>query len=74
VSAPKWAVGMRRIAPGIYVSLDGKTVEVDAAEMCESHGLPCTPENQDIVEEALRRAMPDFFSGARLEVIEKDER
>lgn len=72
MSAPKWSVGMRMLAPGIYS--DGKTIHMDGVEMCESMGYPATRENQRIVEDAARRALADTIPGAKMEVVEKSSR
>jgi hypothetical protein len=51
MSAPKWAVGMRRIAPGVYVD-SRNALHVDAFAICESLGCPPTPQNLETAAQA----------------------
>jgi hypothetical protein len=44
MSAPRWAAGMQKIGPGLYVDAR-EALHVDAAEICEAHGIPPTPAN-----------------------------
>jgi hypothetical protein len=63
MSAPKWAVGMRKIGPGLYVTKEG-ALHVDGAEICASLGCPPTAENLKIAEDAavqaVRESWPDI--------------
>jgi hypothetical protein len=74
VSAPKFAVGMRRIQPGFYVHEPTKSIHIDAVELCEDLGVPATPENQDTAEAAARRAIADMFPSFEFEVIHGNTR
>lgn len=51
MSAPRWAVGMRKIVPGLYVDAQER-LHLDTKELCETNGWPATPENQDAMEQA----------------------
>lgn len=57
-TTPKWAVGMQKLGPGIYFKEDTKQIHVSEAELCEHFGVPYTPENVKIIEEAVREAFP----------------
>ncbi len=58
--APRWAVGMEKLAPGIYVR--GIELHISEEEICEYSGVPCTEENQAaarrVVLEVLRELWP----------------
>jgi hypothetical protein len=41
---PKWAVGMRVLAPGIYADADGGW-HIDERAICAKFGVPYTKEN-----------------------------
>jgi len=75
--APKWAVGMIMLSPGIYVDerSDGSDVHVDEAELCAWLGWPLTEQNAaraaSIAVEAVRKAFGK--EGIPLEVRHIDE-
>jgi len=65
MSAPKWAVGMQRLAPGVYAAKDG-ALHLDEAELCQVAGVPYTERNAEM----LRKAAREVFQGAETEVRE----
>jgi len=47
MSAPRWAVGMRRLMPGVY--LDGDcAIHFDLYDLCVANGYAPTAENADL--------------------------
>jgi hypothetical protein len=56
MSAPRWAVGMRRLMPGVY--LDGDcAIHFDLYDLCVANGYAPTAENADLLERVARRAL-----------------
>ncbi len=72
MSAPKFAVGMRRVRPGVYVDRTG-TLHVSAREVCQSFGLVPTPENQDAIERGFRRILAEEAPGIAVDWITRKE-
>ena len=56
MSAPKWAIGMRRITPGVYVDSKG-AMHIDGAEVCIANGHPPTPENIEMLVRVTREML-----------------
>ena len=56
MSAPKWAVGMQKIGPGIYADKTA-AIHLDEAELCEHMRVPCTPENAEVLRRAAIEAV-----------------
>jgi hypothetical protein len=59
VSAPKWAVGMRRIGIGMYID-SSDALHFDPVEVCAALGWPINPVTiravQDAAVEVVRKA------------------
>jgi hypothetical protein len=72
MSAPKWAVGMRRVHEGIYVDSNG-ALHVDGAGFCEAHGYAPTRENVATVERALLEIAAETWPGIPVEKVVTDE-
>lgn len=53
---PPWAVGMRKLAPGVYMDDKTRALHVSEAEVCEHFGVPCTEENAETIVRALAEA------------------
>jgi hypothetical protein len=70
MSAPRWAVGMQRLAPGFYS--DNGAMHIDAVELCEQFGLPPTEENQTNVIQQVQRQLRAQLPGVPDEIVEKD--
>ena len=51
--APKWSVGMERVAPGVYVDA-AKALHIDGDELCLVAGFQPTLENVERLAEAAR--------------------
>jgi hypothetical protein len=47
VNSPRSKAGMRKLRPGLYIQ--GNQLYVYREEVCASVGLPCTPENLQMV-------------------------
>jgi hypothetical protein len=56
---PRWAVGMRKLGPGLY--FDGDGLHISEEELCEAMGVPYTPENCAVVESAALTAARAAF-------------
>jgi hypothetical protein len=60
MSAPRWAVGMQKLGPGVYA--DGRgALHVKLSEICHHLGVPCTPRNQEIAQRAAEEAIRKTF-------------
>ena len=70
MSAPRWAVGMRMIGPGVYLDA-GNNLHLCLAEICENAGVPPTPGNLRTLAEAAKRTARDDF-GDDTEVTEAE--
>ena len=57
--APKWAVGMRRVGPGMYVK--DHQLHFSARELCEVMGVSYTPQNAELLKEVGREAIKEVF-------------
>lgn len=58
--APKWAVGMRRIGPGMYVDRnDG--LHISENEICQKLNVPYTSHNSRIIELAVEEVLREQF-------------
>jgi hypothetical protein len=66
-----WAVGMQRLAPGVYAD-GGGAIHVFAVEMCEHFGVPCTDENYSTLRRAVADAMRDAYPEAAVRIEEAD--
>ena len=69
---PAWAVGMRKLMPGIYVDAK-RAMHVYELEICESLGVPYTAENSAIIEQAIREAAMEVFGSCPTTKIQDDE-
>lgn len=65
MSAPKWAKGMRRIGPGIYVN--GRELHLSHEEIASSLGVPLTPETARLIEETARETVRELLPGVPVE-------
>jgi hypothetical protein len=72
MSAPKWAIGMRRLQPGIYIDASG-AINVDPPELCIAHGFAPTAANQAMLEATARRAMKEAVHKAEITTIGDSE-
>jgi hypothetical protein len=70
--APRWAVGMRKLGPGIYVDEAANAVHFSGAELCAHQGVPATRENVEIAEQAARDVTAKYWPGARVKVVDAD--
>jgi len=68
--APRWAVGMKKIGPGLYV--EGESIHFYTPELCEHLGVPATPENQRVAEEAAREAIQEQLGRILITVVDDD--
>lgn len=50
---PAWAVGLRKLAPGVYMDDKTHALHVSEAEVCEHFGMPYTQENAETIVRAL---------------------
>lgn len=66
--APRWAVGMRKIGPGVYVRESDKSLHISAEELCAHLGVPPTAANLDIAEKAAREVTRKACPDSTLEV------
>jgi hypothetical protein len=61
MSAPKWAKGMQKVGPGIYVR--GRELHVSHEEIAAHLGMPLTADTRALIErcaiDAVREAFPD---------------
>ena len=71
MSAPKWAVGMQRLALGVYVQ--GGTLHFDTVELCGVMGVPPTKENQDAAEDAALRSLREAFGDIPVAYVDDSE-
>lgn len=72
MSTPSWAVGMRRLIPGLYGDSDG-SIHLCAEEVCESRGYAPTPENLQIVRELAAQAARSIYGESLVMIELKDE-
>ena len=63
--APNWATGMRMLGPGIYRDA-ANGLHFDLPGICRVLGVPPTPGNQEIAEQAAREAVRDTFGAAKI--------
>jgi hypothetical protein len=49
MKAPKWAVGMKQLTPGVYVDA-ADTMHIDTAMLCAQMGVPHTEANARVLE------------------------
>ena len=68
--APRWAVGMKKIGPGLYVQ-EG-SIHFYTPELYEHLGVPPTPENQRIAEQAAREAIQESLGRVLITVVDDD--
>lgn len=64
---PAWAVGIRKLGPGVYVQ--GDAIHIYAPEICETLGKPLTPENLRAAEEGAIDAIRDAYGFIPAEII-----
>ena len=57
MSTPSWAIGMRRIAPGLYVD-NREALHIDTPTFCAANGYPPTQHNIEMLERAAREMFP----------------
>jgi hypothetical protein len=48
MSAPRWALGMQQLEPGVYVDAQ-KRLHLDLPALCAANGYPPTEENQNML-------------------------
>jgi hypothetical protein len=70
MKAPNWAVGMKKIGPGMYVQ--GDSMHFYAPELCEELGVPPTPENQRIAQEAARQVIQRSLGNVPITEVDDD--
>jgi hypothetical protein len=66
---PKWAVGMQKIGPGVYVDKD-RALHLDEAGFAEHLGVPYTRETQRVIQEEATRVFREKFPAMETEFIE----
>ena len=54
---------LKRLAPGIYEDDHGRSAHFCLDEVCEACGMPPTPENLAIAEQALRDTVAEHWPG-----------
>ena len=65
MNTPHWAVGMRRLRPGVY--LDSQpAIHFDVREMCAEAGYPYTQANAEMLEQVARRAVKQVFGDIQI--------
>jgi hypothetical protein len=69
-TTPKWAVGMRKIGPGIYVNEKTRAIHISERELCEHFQVPYNAENIRIIEEAAMKVAREQFPDIKTEVRE----
>jgi|HubBroStandDraft_2_1064218.scaffolds.fasta_scaffold461604_2 hypothetical protein len=73
MKAPKWAVGMRVLAPGIYMDARGDW-HLDERAICEHFGVPYTAHNCATIVQAARDFMlTKLGRPIPIELIEDDD-
>jgi len=60
---------LTRIAPGVYVDVDGG-MHLVVAELLVANGYVDTPENRETVVAATRKIARDFYRSTSVQVIE----
>lgn len=56
---PKWAVGMRRLGPGVYVK--DSVLHFDTEGLCRHLGIPHTEANARMVQQEAEKVIRDVF-------------
>lgn len=72
VSAPRWAVGMRKLGPGLYFQASDNSMHFSAEEVCEQLGVTATRENMEIAERGARKVIETYWPNAKVEVLDAD--
>jgi hypothetical protein len=70
MAAPKWAVGFRRLAPGVYVDEATKSIHFSEEEICEIMGVPPTEANCRAATEAAVQAVREIYGNLPVEVVD----
>ena len=70
MGTPKWAVGMQRLMPGIYVDED-HGMHFDLVELCEAAGCAPTVVNQMRLEQTARQVIAAAFPEVEPQVIDE---
>ncbi len=65
MSAPKWAVSMRKLGPGLYIDREQR-LHVNAVEIVEELGAVVNEENLRVAEEAARDAVRKHYPDIRV--------
>lgn len=71
MAAPKWAVGMEKLGPGIYVK--DRELHFSGRELCEYFRVPYNEENCRKLERAALRAIRNTFGQTPPVVSVEDE-
>ena len=61
---PAWAVGMRKLMPGVYVK--DRELHFDIPELCEANGYACNEHNARMVIEAANQAVRASFGDVKV--------
>ncbi len=69
---PKWATGMQKLGPGIYVD-EKRTMHLSESEICEHFGVPYTQENIEVIEAAATAAFREAFPEAPISVFTRHD-
>jgi hypothetical protein len=73
MATPKWAVGMRVLAPGFYIDAQNQ-VHVDEPAVAHAAGLPYTEQTQAIIHAIAKEVFSRLPGGARFDHVDDVER
>lgn len=67
---PAWAVGMRKIGPGVYVD-SARALHISEREICDHFDVPYSPENSKVIEEVAQEVIREMYGELPTSVIKE---
>lgn len=72
MSAPKWATGMRRFGPGMYIDDETRAIHLSESEMCEHLGVEANEENVQTILNVMDQIVREQL-GKRMQPLQGDD-
>ena len=66
---PAWAVGMRKLMPGVYMR--GHELHLCLPELCEGAGVECNEQNAQVLMDAAREVFRPLEAEGPVEFVEE---